>query len=197
MGLRRGNTRTEDFEWITNRDLVDSAHLILGEIDLDPASSATANEYVGAKNFYTPKEDGLNETPWYGKVYLFPPSKSYFWDKKNARWKATRGLSPTLTSGHALWWRTLKKKWLANEIDQAIFFTNFPDMIMYGQDMFDHPVCILKVRPTLIRHYYADNSIKKMNTACSLVVYLQPKENIEEKTEEFIQIYSEKGRVLV
>jgi len=83
-----------------------------------------------------PKEDGLNETPWYGKVYLFPPSKSYFWDKKNARWKATRGLSPTLTSGHALWWRTLKKKWLANEIEQAIFFTNFPDMIMYGQDMF-------------------------------------------------------------
>lgn len=197
MGLRRGNRRTEDFEWISNRDLVDSAHLVMGHIDLDPASSAKANEYVGAKNFYTPKEDGLNDMPWYGNVYLFPPNKSYFWDKKNHRWKATRGLSPTLTSGHALWWRTLKKKWMANEIEQAIFFSNFLDMVMYGQDIFDHPVCFLRVRPTLTRHYYADDTLKQMNTACSLVVYLQPRYNVEEKTQEFIDIYSEKGRVVV
>jgi len=40
MGLKRGNVRSEEFEWITNRDLVDSAHLLMGQIDLDPASSA-------------------------------------------------------------------------------------------------------------------------------------------------------------
>ena len=43
MGLKRGNLRSEEFEWITNRDLVDSAHLLMGQIDLDPASSAFAN----------------------------------------------------------------------------------------------------------------------------------------------------------
>ena len=52
MGLRRGNIKSEDFEWISNRDLVDSAHMLMGEIDLDPASSAFANPYVGAKNYY-------------------------------------------------------------------------------------------------------------------------------------------------
>jgi hypothetical protein len=35
------------------------------------------------------------------------------------------------------------------------------------------------------------------NTGCSLVVYLQPKDNIEKATQEFIDIYSEKGRIIV
>jgi hypothetical protein len=196
MGLRRGNVRSEDFEWISNRDLIDSAHLLMGSIDLDPASSTTANKYVGATKYYTPKEDGLNDMPWHGNVYLFPPSSSYFWDKKNQRWKKTRGLSPTLTSGHALWWRALKKKWLANEVDQAIFFTNFLDMTMYAQDIFDHPVCFMKIRPSLIRHYYTDDKIITHDTSCSMIVYLQPSCNSGEKTQEFINIYSEKGRVI-
>ena len=69
MGIRRGNKRVEDFEWITNRDLIDSAHYVMGGIDLDPASSKVANEYVGAKEFYTIKDDGLNEQDWHGNVY--------------------------------------------------------------------------------------------------------------------------------
>jgi hypothetical protein len=106
-------------------------------------------------------------------------------------------LSPTLTSGHALWWRTLKRKWLSSEIEQGLYFSNFIDMTMYCQDIFDHPVCILKSRPTLIRHYYADDHVMSRNTGCSLVVYLQPKDNIEKATQEFIDIYSEKGRIIV
>jgi hypothetical protein len=35
------------------------------------------------------------------------------------------------------------------------------------------------------------------NTGCSLIVYLQPRNNIEEATQEFVDIYSEKGRILV
>ena len=41
-----GNKQVEAYEWITNRDLVDSAHLLMGGIDLDPASSEMANTYV-------------------------------------------------------------------------------------------------------------------------------------------------------
>jgi hypothetical protein len=96
-----GNKQVEAYEWITNRDLVDSAHLLMGGIDLDPASSEMANTYVNAKNFYTVMDDGLNDQDWHGSVYLFPPNKTYFWNAKSYRWKATRGLSPTLISGHA------------------------------------------------------------------------------------------------
>jgi len=62
-------------------------------------------------------------------------------------------------------------------------------MTMYCQDIFDHPVCILKSRPTLIRHYYADDHVMSRNTGCSLVVYLQPKDNIEKATTGILLIF--------
>lgn len=191
-----GNKKIEDYEWITNNDLIDSAHLVMGGITLDPASSKKANEYVNAKGFYTPKEDGLNEMDWFGNVYVFPPRHSYFWHKKSQRWKMTRGLSPTLTSSYALWWKTLKRKWLSGEVEQGIYFANAPDMFLYCQDIFDFPVCILKTRPNLYQHFVMTDEIKKRNTCTSFVVYLQPKKNIEEATQNFVEIYSEKGRVI-
>jgi hypothetical protein len=196
MPAFRGNKHVEDYEWISNRDLVDSAHLLMGGIDLDPASSVMANKYVNADNFYTITDDGLNEKKWFGKVYLFPPNRSYFWNTKAYRWKPTRGLSPTLISGHALWWETLKRKWLTGEVDQAVYFSNCPDMFQYCQDIFDHPVCILRTRPELVQHFLVDDKIKSRNTCMSFVVYLQPKTDTTEATEKFIEIYGEKGRLL-
>ena len=197
MPVPIGNSQREDYEWITNRDLIDSAHLLMGRIDLDPASSKKANEYVGARDFFAPQDDGLNDQQWYGRVYVFPPRNTYFWDRKNDCWTPTRGMSPSLTSGHAAWWRTLKKKWLAREIKEAVFFTNFADTIMYNQDMFDFPVCIMKSRPTLLRHYFDDGRVERKRTGTSIIVYLQSMDNIEEGTQNFIDIYSEKGRILV
>lgn len=191
-----GNKKTEHFEWISSTDLIDAAHLVMEGIDLDPASSEKANEYVNAKNFYTVKEDGLNEMAWFGNVYLFPPRNSYFWHKKSQRWRTTRGLSPSLTSGQALWWRTLKRKWLDREVEQAIFFSNSPDMCMYCQDIFDHPICFLRTRPQLIQHFIATDELKTRNTCASFVVFLQPSKDVEEATEKFIEIYSPKGRVV-
>ena len=191
-----GNKKVEAYEWISNRDLVDSAHLLMGNIDLDPASSEMANKYVNAKNFYTITDDGLNDQEWHGSVYLFPPNKTYFWNTKAYRWKATRGLSPTLISGHALWWQTLKRKWLSGEVDQAVFFCNCPDMFQYCQDIFDHPICILRTRPILLQHFLATDEIKSRNTCISFVVYLQPKEYTSDATQNFIDIYGDKGKLL-
>ncbi len=197
MGIKRGHQRVEDFEWITNRDLVDSAHYVLGGIDLDPASSKAANNYVNAKEFFTIQDDGLNEQKWHGNVYVFPPAQSYFWNKKVQRWKTTRGLSPSLISGQAIWWKALKRKWLSGEIESGIYFTNYMDMAMYCQDIFDHPVCIMASRPTLIRHYFHDNKFVRQNTASSMIVYLQPRNGIEEATECFVETYQPKGRIIL
>ena len=59
----------EDIELITSRDLVCAANELMGNIDLDVASSTVANEYVGADKFFTPQDDGLNDQKWFGKVY--------------------------------------------------------------------------------------------------------------------------------
>jgi DNA N-6-adenine-methyltransferase (Dam)/Protein of unknown function (DUF3102) len=59
-------------EWYTPAKYIDLARRVLGEIDLDPASCAMAQDTVGAKQFFTKEDDGLTK-PWPGRVFLNPP----------------------------------------------------------------------------------------------------------------------------
>lgn len=193
MGIPNAHKK-ESYELITSNDLVATAHALMEGIDLDVASSKVANQYVEAKEFYTPQDDGLNEQQWYGNVYLFPPSGTYFWDAKRTRWKMTRSSSPTLVSSYAVWFRKLYKQWMAREIKQAVYFANCPDMFRYEQKLFDFPVCILRTPPVLICNTPEGVGTKK--TCTSFVVYLPPVNNATEATEKFIDLYAPKGRVL-
>jgi len=194
MPIQNIKSHAEDRELITNDDLVAAAHALLEGIDLDVASSKVANKYVEAKEYFTPSDDGLNCQQWFGSVYLFPPSGTYFWEKKNQRWRMTRSTSPTLASSHAVWFRKLYRVWMAREIKQGLYFTNCPDMIRYEQKLFDFPVCILRTPPTLLKN--TGEGVSKHKTCTSFLVYLPPMESATEATERFIDIYSEKGRIL-
>ena len=59
-------------DWHTPDDLLESARKILGGIDLDPASSAVAQERVQATRYFDKSSDGLLQ-PWEGRVWLNPP----------------------------------------------------------------------------------------------------------------------------
>lgn len=59
-------------EWYTPRHVIEAARTVLGGIDLDPASCATAQEVVQASTYYTKEQDGLS-LPWFGRVWLNPP----------------------------------------------------------------------------------------------------------------------------
>lgn len=184
----------EDSELITNYDLVAAAHGIMSGIELDVASSKIANEYVEAEAFYTPSDDALNETEWFGNVYLFPPAGTYYWNERQEKWRMTRGTSPTLTSSHDVWFRRLYREWYKQNIKQAVFFSNCPDMVRYDQRIFNFPICFLKTAPILMRN--SSNGVKPHKTCTSIVVYLPPIDNSTQKTQDFIHLYEEKGRVV-
>jgi DNA N-6-adenine-methyltransferase (Dam) len=68
----RGTEGTGEFERFTPPQYIEAARLVLGEIDLDPASCAMAQKIVRAKKFYTIETDGLKQD-WCGNVWLNGP----------------------------------------------------------------------------------------------------------------------------
>lgn len=63
---------SDEIEWWTPKIYIDAVYEVMGEIDLDPASSKEANKTIKAKKIYTKSDDGLIQN-WFGKVFLNPP----------------------------------------------------------------------------------------------------------------------------
>ena len=68
----RGTQGTGENEWYTPQEYIEAARAVLGEIDLDPATSEYAQSTIRAKTFFTKDDNGL-EREWHGRVWLNPP----------------------------------------------------------------------------------------------------------------------------
>jgi phage N-6-adenine-methyltransferase len=62
-------------EWYTPPNVLDAARVVLGNIELDPASSKIAQKTVKANRHYTAENDGLSKK-WKGATWLNPPYAS-------------------------------------------------------------------------------------------------------------------------
>jgi DNA N-6-adenine-methyltransferase (Dam) len=66
------NFSSASVEWFTPAYCLEAVRDVLGEIELDPASSPEANSVVRATKIFTKKDDGLARE-WFGRVFVNPP----------------------------------------------------------------------------------------------------------------------------
>jgi len=59
-------------EWFTPAQYIEAARMVMGGIDLDPASCAEAQVVVQAAQWFSRADDGLSLS-WHGRVWLNPP----------------------------------------------------------------------------------------------------------------------------
>ena len=112
----RGTFGTGENEWYTPQEHIELARSVLGSIDIDPASSAKANEAVKARQFYTEETNGL-EQEWIGNVWLNPPyaqpAIAHFADKMVSEWnsgRVTQAIVLTHNYTDTAWFHALASK---------------------------------------------------------------------------------------
>jgi hypothetical protein len=167
-----------------------------GSIDLDPASSQSANSIVQADRFFTWRENGLIQ-PWKAdKVYLYPPRSVLSGDEQPKNIKLFEKSLRFKKSAQRVWLELCYQKWLRNELEQAIIFLTSTEVaLLVTQKIgFDFPLCVLAEKPTLIREQ--DLSAIK-SKVFGFLYYLPPQLNYEVSVKQFIEHYSNLGRVYV
>jgi hypothetical protein len=115
MTIAQHSSKTN--EHYTPAHIVESARVVLGGIDLDPASNGTANRRIRAVQWYGPRSrvrgcrNGL-VAPWPGRVFCNPPG--------GLANEATRKRYQT-KSNAAAWWRKLTDEYTGGRTAAAVF----------------------------------------------------------------------------
>jgi len=196
-GRNRGRIFHIEHDWITPADYLPYIDALLGDIDLDPCTTYKANqEFIRAKNVYTFQDDGLNqETPWFGKTYLFPPTYGRCSYKKGpGKWVWSPRGGPGSGTPSVIWFRRLVKEWKLRNIPEALFFCINPEVMRLCPEIWDFPVCIPTDRARLIH----GNGFwcHKTPVFWGYFAYLPRLEYGFHQADAFIDIFSNIGKVI-
>lgn len=139
------NQDSGNFEYYTPIELVNAAREVMGSIDLDPASSETANKLIKATRFYS--ENGLDK-PWFGNVWMNHP----FSRENNKKWVK-----------HLVCWYESRSGL------QACCITFAATSEAWFRPLLAYPQCFIHGRTN---YYLSDGTKKKGVTKGSVITYL-------------------------
>jgi hypothetical protein len=184
-------------DFISSLELVaTTAAFFGGSIDLDPASSESANSVVQADRFFTWKENGLNQ-PWKAdSVYLYPPKSTLNGAEQPKDTRLFRKNLRFKKSAQRVWLELAYNKWLRNEFGQGIIFLTSSEVaLLVTQKIgFDFPLCILSERPKLLH----EQTLKPVQAKVFGFIYYLPSQlNYENSIRSFSEHYSNLGRVYI
>lgn len=151
------NQTSGKVEYYTPQPIIEAARRTMGGIDLDPASSAVANERVKAAEYFTEAIDGLKQR-WYGNVWLNHP----FGRGLNERWMN----------------KLCDEVW--RDVRQACCITFACTSERWFRDLLNQPQCFLVPRTNYI---LPDGSVMRGVTKGSVVTYFGP--NVDAFAREF------------
>ncbi len=178
---QRGSTTIEtlhsskDVEWYTPDSILERVRNVLGQIDLDPASSAEANVKVQATQYFTSNDDGLSR-PWStnghpSSIFVNPP-----FGKLNGR------------SQQALWTQHLIEEFEAGRVAQAILLVNAATGARWFQPLWRYTICFVSKRINFVHH--SSRSGSRSNHA-SVLVYLGSRNT------DFVEKMGDLGRMVM
>lgn len=181
-------------EHYTPVEYIEAARVVMGGIDLDPATTAIVNrELVKSFDYFTEEEDGLARN-WWGRVWLNPPGGTVRTGKR------TRSRS-------AIWWAKLVEEYEAGRVGQAIFMGFTLEIVRTSQtespiSVIEFPCCFPKDRidfltqideaDTGFSHFLEQGQPGHAN----VIAFLPPKADVlGESVMKFQQVFSKFGVV--
>lgn len=157
-----------------------------GSIDLDPASSALANETVRATSFFTKEDNGLNR-PWGGAALLNPPGGKLY----NA-------------SSQKVWFCKLGGEYVVGRVESAIYVGFSLEILQSAQNLplglptpLDFPCCFPSARMAFDTPVDGRLAKGTSPTHANVIVFLPRMDDYVVSVESFVDAFSPFGRIVV
>lgn len=141
------NQDSGDTEKYTPLEIVEAAREVMGDIDLDPASSKIANHGVRASSIFTIHDDGLSQR-WFGRIWMNHPFQK---------------------GRNHLWINKLIAEYESGSVTEACCITFASTSEGWFQPLLERPQCFFRKR---VNYLWPDGTVQKGVTKGSVVTYL-------------------------
>lgn len=185
------NQTSGQVEYYTPQAIIEAARAVMGEIDMDPASSRAANARVKARDFFDEGMDGML-TPWGSqnhpnRVWLNHPfgkaeppcpqgcDKNHFHHKNEYY-------------GNRRWIQKLMDEYAGGRVCEAMCITYACTSEKWFQPLLEYPQCFINARTNYV---LPDGTVKKGVTKGSVITYLG------RRPEEFNRAFRQFGKIKV